>query len=59
MSRKYTLSGRDSKMNFIKQVALILQIRRPFSERKLSMVIIENNFDSDYIISHSLWMHES
>jgi hypothetical protein len=37
-----------------KQVALILRIRRPFSERKLSTVIIENNFDSDYIISHSL-----
>ena len=35
------------------KVALILGIRRPFSERKFRMVIIENNFDLNYIISYS------
>ncbi len=36
------------------QVALILRIRWPFSERKLRVTIIKKNFDFDYIISHRL-----
>ncbi len=35
------------------QVTLILRIRWPFSERKFSMTVIENNFDFDYIIYNS------
>ncbi len=42
------------KMSFFKQVALILRIRWPFSERKLRVTIVKKNFDSDYIISHRL-----
>ena len=29
-------------------------IHRPFSERKISITIVENNFGFDYIISQSL-----
>jgi hypothetical protein len=53
LENKITETERQITDENRQQVALILQTRRPFSERKLSTVFIKNHFDFDYIISHS------